>query len=99
MDAAGRLVSRRSPEVERLERENAMLRKQIDRFCQDPGDMPVAGCGDSSCQVAQSSGMSTNGGCCCDERTLRRALAFYKRLAQFRAETIRVMKSERETGM
>jgi hypothetical protein len=42
--------------------------------------------------------MSTNGGCRCDERTLRRALAFYKRLSQFRAETIRVMKSEREAG-
>jgi hypothetical protein len=90
-------VSRRSEEAERLERENAMLRKQIERFYQDPGDLPVAGCGDSSCQVAQASGMSTNGGCRCDERTLRRALSFYKRLAQFRAETIRIMKSERET--
>ncbi len=91
-------MSRRSPEAERLERENAMLRKQIERLYQDPGDLPVAGCGDSSCVVAQASGMSTNGGCCCDERMLRRALAFYKRLSQFRAETIRVMKSEREAG-
>ncbi len=89
-------MSRRSPDAERLERENALLRKQIERFYQDPGDLPVAGCGDSSCQVAQASGMSTNGGCRCDERTLRQALAFYKRLAQFRAETIRAMKSERE---
>jgi hypothetical protein len=91
-------VSRRSEEAIRLERENTMLRKQIELFYQDPGDLPVAGCGDSSCQVAQASGMSTNGGCCCNEHTLRRALAFYKRLAQFRAETIRVMKSECEVA-
>ena len=89
-------MSRRSEEAIRLEHENALLRKQIERFYQDPGDLPVGGCGDSSCQVAQASGMATNGGCCCDERTLRRALAFYKRLAQFQAETIRMMKSERE---
>lgn len=87
-------MSRRSPEVERVERENALLRRQIDRFHQDPGDLPVSGCGDNSCIVAQSSGMSTNGGCCCDERTLRIAVAFYKRLAQFRADTIRAMRIE-----
>lgn len=91
-------MSRRSEEAIRLEFENSMLRKQIERFYQDPGDLAVVGCGDSSCVVAQASGMSTNGGCRCDERTLRLALQFYKRLAQFRAETIRIMKSEREVA-
>ncbi len=86
-------MSRRSPEVERLERENALLRRQAETFHRDPGDLAAVGCGDNSCVVANAAGMATNGGCRCDERTLRRALAFYKRLAQFRAETIRVMKN------
>lgn len=86
-------MSRRSEEAIRLEFENSMLRKQVERFYQDPGDLPVVGCGDTSCVVAHASGMATNGGCRCDERTLRRALAYYKRLAQFRAETIRQMKT------
>ncbi len=85
----------RSAEVERLERENALLRRQADAARQDPGDLPINGCGDSSCEVASSSGMATNGGCRCDERTLRRALRFYKRLALFRQETIKMMKSDR----
>jgi hypothetical protein len=86
-------MTRRSAEVERLERENALLRRQLEVSRQDPGDLPVAGCGDSSCEVAQATGMATNGGCGCDERTVRRALRYYKRLARFRAETIRMMNS------
>jgi hypothetical protein len=87
-------MPRPNPEVERLERENALLRKQIQRFYEDPGDLPVSGCGDNSCEVQQASGMATNGGCCCDERTVRRALRFYKRRCQFLQETIRVMREE-----
>lgn len=87
-------IPRRSPEVERLERENALLRNQINVSRQDPGDLPVAGCGDNSCEVASSSGMATNGGCRCDDRVVRAALRYYKRLAAFRAETIRMMKDD-----
>jgi hypothetical protein len=39
---------------------------------------PPAGCGDSSCVVASPDGMATNGGCRCDDHTLRRALRWYR---------------------
>jgi len=81
-----------------MERENSILRRQLDLARHDPGDLPVNGCGDSSCEVASTSGMATNGGCSCDDRTLRRALRYYKRLASFRQETIKMMKSEREVS-
>lgn len=40
----------------------------------DPADLSGLGCGDNSCVIQRPSGMGTNGGCCCDERTLRRAV-------------------------
>lgn len=86
-------MTRINPEVERLTRECAALRSTIARLTADPGDMPVRGCGDNSCVVAQPSGMATNGGCRCEPHTLRRALAYYKRLAAFREETIRELRA------
>jgi Fe-S cluster biogenesis protein NfuA len=84
-------MTRRNPEVERLERENALLRRQAETFHRDPGDLAVVGCGDNSCVVAIPAGMATNGGCSCSDRTLRMALQYYKTLAKFRAQVIRDM--------
>lgn len=84
----------RVEQLEQLERENAMLRKALEERRRDPGDLPVKGCGDNSCQVAQPRGMATNGGCRCEERELRRALQWYKRRAAFLEETIRTMREE-----
>ena len=41
----------------------------------------VEGCGDSGCICRPTSGMATNGGCRCDERTVRRALMMWRRYA------------------
>jgi hypothetical protein len=89
-------MPRRNSEVERLEMLVASLQRQLDDRRRDPGDMPVQGCGDNSCIVAQPKGMATNGGCRCDERTLRRAVQWWKRLAAFREETIREMRADRK---
>lgn len=91
-------MSRRSPEVERLERENALLRRQAETFHRDPGDLAAVGCGDNSCVVANAAGMATNGGCSCDARTLRMALQYYKTLAKFRAQVIRDMAASAAEG-
>ncbi|MGK3995145.1 hypothetical protein [Sorangium sp. So ce1024] len=90
-------MSRRNPEVERLEHQVDMLRRQLAERTRDPGDLPVSGCGDNSCEVrTPSGGMVTNGGCCCDEREVRRALRYFKRLSLFRQETIRELVAEAE---
>jgi hypothetical protein len=81
-------VARTNPQVERLERENAILRRILDEKRKDPGDLPCRGCGDHSCVVKSATGMGTNGGCHCSERELRRALQWYKRRASFLEETI-----------
>lgn len=41
----------------------------------------IEGCGDSGCICRPTSGMATNGGCRCDERTVRRALMMWRRYA------------------
>lgn len=87
-------MPRHNYRVEQLERECDMLRKQIAARSIDPGDLPVAGCGDNSCVVARPGGMATNGGCRCDDRTLRWALSYYKRLAAFREETVHDLRDE-----
>lgn len=71
-------MPRVNPEIERLQRENEMLRRAMDRLREPPEPYPVEGCGDTSCMVAPPRGMSTNGGCRCDERTLRWALQWHK---------------------
>jgi hypothetical protein len=78
---------------EQLERENKMLRAQIERMRADPGDVPFIGCGDHSCiTVDGPGGMATNGGCRCDEITLRRAVMWWRRVAQFRQATIQELR-------
>ncbi len=39
------------------------------------------GCGDSSCVISPSSGMSTNGGCRCPVWKLRGAVLYFRRIA------------------
>lgn len=41
----------------------------------------IEGCGDSGCTCRAPSGMATNGGCRCDDRTVRRALVMWRRYA------------------
>lgn len=82
-------MARTNPRIEQLEWEVATLRRMQAESNKDPGDMPCTGCGDSSCIVRHPTGMHTNGGCNCEARELRRALAWYKRRAKFLEETIK----------
>lgn len=91
-------MPRTTPEIERLTAECASLRRTIASLIADPGDCPVAGCGDTSCRIAHPQGMATNGVCRCDARAFRRALEFYKRLAAFRQETIRFLRDVPTSG-
>lgn len=92
-------MARTNPEVERLQRELDLLRRANERLRVPPDPYPVSGCGDNSCQVAQPKGMATNGGCRCDERTLRRALAWYQRFtASQRAAIEDLIQDRRERG-
>lgn len=85
-------MSRRNPEVERLKAQIEVLVKAIAERRSDPGDMPVAGCGDNSCVVRTPEGVGTNGGCRCEERELRRAVMWWRRKGAFLEETIRAMR-------
>ena len=78
-----------------LEQDCASLRRQLDSLRTDPGDMPQSiGCGDNSCVCATCvGGLATNGGCQCDARALRRAVMWWRRVAQFRAATISELSS------
>jgi hypothetical protein len=92
-------MARANPQVEALEREIAMLRRQLTERGRDPGDNPVSGCGDSSCMVvsqAGKGGQHTNGVCRCEPLQFRRALAYWKRRGEFLQETIRIMRDEPE---
>jgi hypothetical protein len=86
-------MARTNPQLEALQRENAMLRKWIDSMRADPGDIPLVAC-DNSCVCARPEGMATNGGCRCDEHKLRRAVQWWRRVAEFRLVTIREMKGQ-----
>ncbi len=79
-------------EVARLESTIVMLRGDLDARRKSPGDFPVTGCGDGGCEVAQPTGQHTNGGCRCNESTLRRALRWYKRHGDFLVATIEDMR-------
>lgn len=91
-------MPRHNPEVERLEALVASLQRQLDERRRDPGDLPVNGCGDNSCEVRTPRGMATNGGCRCDPREVRWAMKYWKRVAAFREETILEM-VQREAEM
>ena len=80
--------------VEGLEYTNKRLRKRLDEAYADPGDLPVSGCGDNSCEVEKPKGMATNGGCRCDEGTLRRALHYYKRRCIFLTGSVQELKGQ-----
>lgn len=45
--------------------------------------------------VAATRGIHTNGQCSCDERTLRRALSYYRRRCEFLQVTIQEMRDGR----
>lgn len=85
---------RPSAREDQLERENKFLRDDLARVRQDPGDIPMTGCGDGSCIVARPTGMHTNGGCRCDERRLRQAAMWWRRRAQFLVETVRELRTQ-----
>lgn len=44
----------------------------------EPVSLEQLGCGDSSCVVRRPRGMAPNGGCRCDERTLRQAVQAWR---------------------
>lgn len=78
-------------------RERDMLRRMLDERRREPGDLPVAGCGDSGCMVVSAysrGGQHTNGGCRCEAPVLRRAMLYWKRVAAFREELIRELREE-----
>jgi hypothetical protein len=85
--------------IEQLERENRLLREQLARMRQDPGECPVLAC-DNSCVCATATGMATNGGCRCDERKLRRAVGFWRARAQYLEEVVRIARdTDNEAGI
>lgn len=84
-------MARSNPQVDLLRRENDLLRKQIERMHQDPPDAPFVAC-DNSCIVVKNTGQGTNGGCRCDERKLRRAVMYWRSVAQHRQVTIQDMR-------
>ncbi len=87
-------MSRANPQVVAMEREVSILRDQIARMRQDPGDCPLLAC-DNSCVCASPHGMATNGGCRCDERKLRQAVQWWRRRAVFLQATIQDMRDGR----
>ena len=90
----GDTMAKKNHEVEMLEMQLTFLRKQLDEIKKDPADIPVAGCGDNSCEVAKTFGMATNGGCRCTLLTFRRALKYERRRSLFLIETIKKLKYE-----
>lgn len=91
------MARKSTPREDTLEREIRLLRNWIDAMKIDPGDMPLQGCGDGSCIVAKGpGGMHTNGGCRCDERRLRQAVMWWRRVAEFRLVTIDEMRKAKE---
>jgi hypothetical protein len=76
-------------------RQRDMYKRALDDRRREPGDSPLKGCGDNSCIVvsaASRGGQHTNGGCHCEKFELRRAINYWKRVAEFREETIRKLR-------
>lgn len=88
-------MARKNSQVEHLQYMNDILRKQIDNMSKDPGDIPFVAC-DNSCIVARPTGMTTNGGCRCEKTTLRRAVMWWRRRAEFLQITIQDMRNGKE---
>jgi hypothetical protein len=89
-------MARINPTVDRLERENAMLRASLARLRATPPDCPILGCCDHGCECVEHTGMGTNGGCQCDERSLRRALRWWRGYVAFQRATIEEQRREIE---
>lgn len=87
-------MARINPQVESLQIENNMLREQIKRMREEPGDIPFDACDNSCVVTSRREGMMTNGGCRCDERKLRRAVSWWKRRAEFLQVSVQDMKDE-----
>lgn len=82
---------KKNPQIERLEWENGKLREQIKRMREDPPDYPFLAC-DHSCCLATPRGMSTNGGCRCDETKLRNAVTHLRTRMHFLMATIQELR-------
>lgn len=72
-------MTRQNPEVERLQREVDVLRRENERLRAAPDPYPVSGCGADMCEVERPQGVHVVGRCRCDEQTLRWALRWHKR--------------------
>jgi len=90
-------MGKRSPDADRLEMHVRLLQEQIARLTEEPPDIPFLAC-DSSCVVARPRGMHTNGGCRCTEQTLRRAVHYWRDVAERRQAQIQRMLSGEWTG-
>jgi hypothetical protein len=54
----------------------------------------LQGCGTHGCRIAEPVGQGVNGGCCCDEREIRRALSRYRKLAGERLAEVARLEGE-----
>lgn len=90
-------MARVNPEVERLQAQVDAYRRIIERMRQDPPDIPFTAC-DHSCVVATATGQAPNGGCRCDERKLRRAVQYWRDVAQHRQALIQDLRSGQAGG-
>lgn len=70
-----------------LRRHVDTLKRVVDRMHANPPDVPFTAC-DNSCVCAQAEGMATNGGCRCDEKKLRQAVAYWRMVATHRLAVI-----------
>lgn len=86
-------VRRPSPREQFLEMENKIIKEDLARIRRNPDDCPLVAC-DNSCIVARPQGMATNGGCHCDERTLRRAVQWLWMKVRFLTESMRLMRGQ-----
>ena len=84
-------MKKRDIEVERLKFENERLHAQIKRMRTEPEDYPFRAC-DNSCVVTRPRGMSTNGGCRCDENKLRNVVMHLKERIYFLTATIQELR-------
>lgn len=84
-------MKQRDIELERLKYINECLSKQIEDMRKDPGDFPFKAC-DNSCVVTRPKGMSTNGGCRCDEHKLKHVVQHLRNRIDFLKATIQELR-------
>lgn len=80
-------MARVNHEAEMLRRHVDTLKRALDKLYENPPDMPFLACG-HLCVAAVATGMATNGPCNCDERKLRRAVAYWRMVATHRLAVI-----------